>query len=518
MEEQNALPFSAGEIQDVIRTVTHSALFTQSPRHTRLLTYLCNKVLLGAQEEIKESTIALDVFDRNHNFDDQKDSIVRVEAHRLRQRLAKYYATEGAHDRLIIELAPGNYIPKFVPRAPEPASVVKATPPGEAAPATVSAATPDRFRLAPGPIVALAAVLAVLAGGALMLARWKSPTQPIPSPGPVTHQPAAAVPPEGIRILAGSLTPYIDRAGRHWRADEYFTGGTAQTGPADFPGKPPDPSLYRSMRYGDFTYDIPVPAGVYELRLYFAEPNFRSGTDVGNEGGENERHFTVSANNAVLLYDFDVVSDSARSPVDVRAFRNIRPANDGSVHLRFQAVMGPPFVNAIELAPGIAGHVQPIRIRSAASSFIDHAGNVWNPDMYYTGGRLATHKGDITGVPDPDLFASERYGNFDYFIPVPPGRYAVTLYLAETYWDPQGDTTHKGGAGSRVFNVSCNGLALLQNFDLLAIAKPFQAAVRTFHNLRPNAQGKLHLSFSPVTNYASVKAIEVTEEPASKLP
>jgi hypothetical protein len=39
-----------------------------------------------------------------------------------------------------------------------------------------------------------------------------------------------------------------------------------------------------------------------------------------------------------------------------------------------------------------------------------------------------------------------------------------------------------------------------------------QAISHTFHNIRPNGQGKLLLSFSPVVNYASVKAIEVKDE------
>jgi hypothetical protein len=88
----------------------------------------------------------------------------------------------------------------------------------------------------------------------------------------------------------------------------------------------------------------------------------------------------------------------------------------------------------------------------------------------------------------------------------------VTLYFAETYWDPQGPSTHKGGIGSRIFNVSCNGIMLLSDFDILKEAKPLQAVSHTFHNIRPNGQGKLLLSFSPVVNYASVKAIEVRDE------
>jgi hypothetical protein len=173
-------------------------------------------------------------------------------------------------------------------------------------------------------------------------------------------------------------------------------------------------------------------------------------------------------------------------------------------------------VNAIELVPGIAGYLLPIRIRAGEASFTDHAGNIWGPDDYYVGGRLATHRGDVTGTSDPDLYAIERYGNFSYSIPVPPGRYAVTLYFAETFWDPQSDSANKGGPGTRVFNVACNGVALLKDFDMLAQAKPRYPIVRTFHNLRPDGQGKLLLTFSPVNNYASVKAIEVTEEGESR--
>ena len=304
----------------------------------------------------------------------------------------------------------------------------------------------------------------------------------------------------------------MDRAGRQWSADEYFTGGVTQPGPADFVGRPSDPSLYRSMRSGDFTYAIPAPPGVYELSLHFAEPTFRNGTDVGIDGGENQRHFTVSLNGAPLLYDLDVVTDSGNSPVDIRAFRDVAPAADGFVHLQFQSITGQAFINAIELVPGVPGRILPIRIRAGDSSFTDHAGNIWNPDDYYIGGRLATHKGDVTRTPDPDLYAGERYGNFSYAIPVPSGRYAVTLHFAETFWDPQSPSSGKGGVGSRVFSVSCNGAVLLPDFDILKEAKSLQAVSHTFHNLRPNGQGKLLLAFSPATNYASVKAIEVKDE------
>jgi hypothetical protein len=486
---------SVSEVRDEIQTISQSRLFAQSRRRIKLLEYLCDMVLLGRQHEIKETTIALELFERTSEFDDKKDAIVRVEAHRLRERLAKYYATEGLNDRIVIELAPGGYIPRFIARAPEPAETA-------AVPVADSAVRhrwfEPRWKLM---VLALAVLAFALTAALAPSRRHLVSSTPDPRPSSIAAPASSAA---AIRILAGSTKPYMDRAGRLWRADSYFTGGVAQPGPTDFLGKPPDPSLYRSMRYGDFSYSIPAPPGVYELWLYFAEPNYRSGTGVGSEGGENERHFTVTVNGTTLLHDFDVVNDSGVSPVDVRAFRDISPAADGMVHLQFQAVVGPPFLNAIELVPGSPGHIRPIRIRAGDSSVTDHAGNVWNPDNYYIGGRLATHKGDVSPTPDPDLYASERYGNFSYAIPVPPGRYAVTLYFAETYWDPEGKSSNKGGIGSRVFNVSCNGAVLLPDFDILKEAKPFQAVSNTFHNIQPNGQGKLLLSFSPVITYASV--------------
>ena len=460
-------------------------------------------VLLGRQDEIKETTIALELFDRTSEFDDKKDAIVRVEAHRLRERLAKYYATDGSRDRIVIELSPGGYIPRFVARTPE-----KQEP---AAEAIADSPVRNGWFEPRWKMVVFAVPFLVLALSVGLALSRRTPVPGISTPLAVSGTVASASA-ETIRILAGSPKPHIDRAGRRWGPDAFFTGGAAQPGPTDFLARPADASLYRSMRYGDFSYALPAPPGVYELWLHFAEPTYRGGNDVGSEGGENQRHFSVAVNGAALLHDFDVVNDTGSSPVDVRVFRDITPAADGLVHLQFQAVAGQPFVNAIELVPGIPGRMHPIRIRAGDASFTDHAGNIWEPDNYYTGGRLATHKGDVFSTPDPDLYAGERYGNFSYAIPVPPGRYAVTLHFAETFWDPEGKSTNKGGIGSRVFNVSCNGAILLPDFDVLKEAKAFQAVSHTFHNLRPNGQGKLLFSFSPVVNYASVKAIEVKDE------
>jgi hypothetical protein len=68
-----------------------------------------------------------------------------------------------------------------------------------------------------------------------------------------------------------------------------------------------------------------------------------------------------------------------------------------------------------------------------------------------------------------------------------------------------------GGVGSRVFDLYCNGTALLRNFDIFEGAGGTLApADKTFHNVEPNAEAKLALSFVPARDYARVNDIEVS--------
>jgi hypothetical protein len=116
-----------------------------------------------------------------------------------------------------------------------------------------------------------------------------------------------------------------------------------------------------------------------------------------------------------------------------------------------------------------------------------------------------------TGTSFPEIYRSERYGNFNCAIPMADGKYSLTLYFAEDWFGPS--RPGGGGSGSRAFDVYCNGTALLREFDIFKSAGGENRAVeRTFRGLTPSAQGKLMLSFVPVRNYAAVNAIEVVAE------
>src|SRR5207245_9705081 len=75
----------------------------------KLLRYLGKQALEHPGVPVKEYQIAAEVFGRQSDFDPQLDSMVRVQAGRLRSKLAEYYSSEGSSDATIIEIPKGSY-------------------------------------------------------------------------------------------------------------------------------------------------------------------------------------------------------------------------------------------------------------------------------------------------------------------------------------------------------------------------------------------------------------------------
>ena len=93
--------------------VGSSRPLARSQRLRSFLRYAVGAVLDGRTEELKERTIATEVYGRSLVYDPRCDPIVRSEAHRLRAKLAAYYAHEGCGDPIVIELPKGSYQPFF---------------------------------------------------------------------------------------------------------------------------------------------------------------------------------------------------------------------------------------------------------------------------------------------------------------------------------------------------------------------------------------------------------------------
>jgi hypothetical protein len=75
----------------------------------KLLRYLAHHALHNPGAPVKEYQIATEVFGRPANFDSHVDSTIRVQAGRLRTKLAEYYASEGIGESILLELPKGTY-------------------------------------------------------------------------------------------------------------------------------------------------------------------------------------------------------------------------------------------------------------------------------------------------------------------------------------------------------------------------------------------------------------------------
>lgn len=101
------------EVRHQLTTISASRVFINSPRLNSFLQYIVKRALDGAADDVKEYSIGVDVFDRGDAFDPRADTIVRVQAGRLRKKLAEYYATEGEVDPVVIDVPKGGYVPMF---------------------------------------------------------------------------------------------------------------------------------------------------------------------------------------------------------------------------------------------------------------------------------------------------------------------------------------------------------------------------------------------------------------------
>src|SRR5712691_12313104 len=84
----------------------------------KLLRYLATHSLDHPAASPKEYQIATEVFGRQKDFDPHLDSMVRVQAGRLRTKLAEYYASEGVDDQIMVEMPKGSYALTFHRRSP----------------------------------------------------------------------------------------------------------------------------------------------------------------------------------------------------------------------------------------------------------------------------------------------------------------------------------------------------------------------------------------------------------------
>ena len=122
--------FAAGPEQlfQQIDNIIKSHSLRGSESLCKLLQYLAKQSLYHPDAPVKEYQIATEVYGRPADFDPQSDSTIRVQAGRLRMKLADYYATEGAADPIVVKIPKGSYHLTFEARPGQPAMQLQTVP------------------------------------------------------------------------------------------------------------------------------------------------------------------------------------------------------------------------------------------------------------------------------------------------------------------------------------------------------------------------------------------------------
>jgi tetratricopeptide (TPR) repeat protein len=102
-----------GQVKRQLERICGSPQFRAAGRLRDFLIFVVEQTLAGNKQQLKEYSIATDVYARLPSFDPKLDSIVRVEAIKLRARLGEYYGGNGSSDEIRICIPKGGYVPEF---------------------------------------------------------------------------------------------------------------------------------------------------------------------------------------------------------------------------------------------------------------------------------------------------------------------------------------------------------------------------------------------------------------------
>lgn len=116
---------SAAAIDDALQRILKSEELSGAKRLKSLLEYVCSEYIAGRGDQILGKTIGIDVYGREPSAEGDVESIVRVDASRLRRRLSDYYAGSGSDDPLVVSIPKGGYVPKFEHRPGSPRPELK---------------------------------------------------------------------------------------------------------------------------------------------------------------------------------------------------------------------------------------------------------------------------------------------------------------------------------------------------------------------------------------------------------
>ena len=159
------------EVRGQMERILANRRFTASERSATFLRYIVDRTLAGDSAAIKEVVIAVEIYGRSADYDPKIDSVVRVEASRIRAKLKSYYDEEGSLDPILITIPKGGYVPIFEVRESAELTLEIAQP---------LAASIELLPQLPKPVRKSVRLSWALLAAALIAAAWLAPRDASP--------------------------------------------------------------------------------------------------------------------------------------------------------------------------------------------------------------------------------------------------------------------------------------------------------------------------------------------------
>lgn len=93
--------------QKLLEKILNSQEFASSSVYGNYLKYLVQSSI--EEKNLKETTIAIEFFEKDSDFNPAEDTIVRSHTYKLRKKLERYYFTEGKDDKFRFKIPKGHY-------------------------------------------------------------------------------------------------------------------------------------------------------------------------------------------------------------------------------------------------------------------------------------------------------------------------------------------------------------------------------------------------------------------------
>ncbi len=326
-----------------------------------------------------------------------------------------------------------------------------------------------------------------------------APPPPPPPPPPPSNSSSV------YRINSGGPA-FTDTSGNAWRADQFFTGGTTFANANNIQNTQDD-TLYRSERFGNFVYNLPIVNGNYGVELRFAEIFF-------NPSFPGPRIFNVSIEGAPALVNFNILDVTNNNAALSRFFNTT--VNDGSLQLRFATIADNAKISAIRIytlsdspppPPAPPTNVSVVyRLNAGGPAFTDVFGNSWSADSPFANtGNTFVISSPIKRTDLDTMFQSERYDvsaapELSYALPVPNGQYEIVLHFAEIY-------SGTSLPGQRIFDTLVEGQLAIDNLDIAGFVGP--TAAYSFLTTKNITDGAINIALLHGVENPKISGIEI---------